>query len=109
MLYFGPANEDFIMSLKKTLWLSAAILACPLAATSAAKADTLLLDGLDMAAQTAAQRPVRGMSMESVEAAYGAPATRTGAVGEPPISRWDYPAFIVYFEYDHVIHAVVRR
>ena len=61
------------------------------------------------AAQTAAQRPVRGMSMASVEARYGAPTTREGAVGDPPISRWDYPAFVVYFEYDHVIHAVVRH
>ncbi len=95
------------MLMKKKLCLIAAVtafLALPLAS-----ADTLLLDGLDMAAQTAAQRPVRGMSMASVEARYGAPTTREGAVGDPPISRWDYPAFVVYFEYDHVIHAVVRH
>jgi hypothetical protein len=29
------------------------------------------------------------------------------AVGRPPISRWEYPGFIVYFEHEHVIHAVV--
>ncbi len=26
---------------------------------------------------------------------------------QPPITRWDYDAFSVYFENDHVIHAVV--
>jgi hypothetical protein len=30
-------------------------------------------------------------------------------VGKPPISRWEYPGFIVYFESDHVIHSVVAN
>ena len=29
------------------------------------------------------------------------------AVGNPPISRWEYPGFVVYFEHEHVIHSVV--
>jgi hypothetical protein len=28
-------------------------------------------------------------------------------VGAPPITRWDYPNFSVFFEGDRVIHAVV--
>jgi len=28
------------------------------------------------------------------------------AVGKPPITRWDYREFSVYFEYDHVIDSV---
>jgi hypothetical protein len=31
------------------------------------------------------------------------------AVEQPPITRWDYPAFSVYFEHDRVIHAVARH
>jgi hypothetical protein len=30
-------------------------------------------------------------------------------VGEPPISRWDYPAYSVFFEGPFVIHTVVVR
>jgi len=83
------------------------LIALGLAAT--ASADTLLLEGISMDAATADTRPRRGMSMESVESRYGSPASRVSAVGEPPISRWEYPGFVVYFEYNHVVHAAVRR
>ena len=56
--------------------------------------------------QSEANRPARGMSMQKVEAAFGAPASRVPAVGSPPISRWEYPGFVVFFEHDHVIHTV---
>lgn len=71
-----------------------------------ARADTLLIEGVDAAAPTASERPKRGTSMASVEARFGPPATRTAAVGQPPITRWDYSTFTVYFEYDHVLHSV---
>ena len=80
-----------------------------LTATAAASADTLLLDGVEIATQTAEQRPARGVTMTTVESRFGAPSNRVGAVGEPPISRWEYPGFVVYFEHEHVIHAVVRH
>ena len=78
-------------------------------ASSLALGDTLLLEGISIDATTASERPSRGMSMASVEARYGAPTGRVAAIGDPPITRWEYPTFIVYFEYDHVIHAAVRR
>lgn len=78
-------------------------------AAGLAQADTLLLDGLEMDARTAASRPTRGTAMERVEATYGAPSERYPAVGEPPIARWEYPGFTVYFERNLVIHTVVRR
>jgi hypothetical protein len=71
-----------------------------------AVADTLIVDTLGAAQASAAERPARGMSMARVEARWGAPASRAPAVGQPPITRWDYPAFAVFFEYDHVVHAV---
>jgi hypothetical protein len=52
-------------------------------------------------------RPTRGMSMNAVSHYYGEPAKKSAAVGEPPISRWTYPHFIVFFEDSTVIHSVV--
>jgi hypothetical protein len=83
-------------------------------AATGAQADTLLIDGIDVDKQTADARPKPGMSMTAVESAYGTPSQRHGAVGgsvvqHPPITRWDYPSFSVYFEHDRVIHAVARH
>jgi len=51
--------------------------------------------------------PARGQTMEQVRAQLGAPDERVPAVGEPPISRWIYDDFTVYFEHDRVIHSVI--
>ena len=51
--------------------------------------------------------PRRGMTMSQVAAKFGDPVTKVPAVGKPPISRWEYPGFVVYFEADHVIHSVI--
>lgn len=63
------------------------------------------------AGQTTApqEHPARGMTMSRVEATFGSPANRQPAVGQPPITRWEYPGFIVYFEHQHVIHTVAVR
>lgn len=53
--------------------------------------------------------PGRGMTMEQVEARFGAPNEKVPAVGEPPISRWVYGDYTVYFERDIVLHAVTRQ
>jgi hypothetical protein len=76
------------------------------ASTSVVHADTLLVDGIQAEAATASQRPSRGMSMDGVEAKFGTPVEKHAAVGQPPITRWDYPGFSVYFEYQYVIHSV---
>ena len=52
-------------------------------------------------------RPTRGMSMTKVEQQFGQPEQSSNAVGEPPITRWDYQDFVVYFEHNTVIHSVV--
>lgn len=51
--------------------------------------------------------PPRGTSMERVRADWGEPELRHDPVGQPPITRWDYHDFAVYFEYQHVVRAVV--
>ena len=55
--------------------------------------------------------PAKGMSMTAVSQRYGAPSQRHGAVGgdtpqHPPITRWDYPGFVVVFENQHVVDTV---
>lgn len=49
--------------------------------------------------------------MAAVTQRYGEPAQRRAAVGgdtprHPPITRWDYPGFVVVFENQHVVDAV---
>lgn len=53
--------------------------------------------------------PQRGMTKQRVERGWGEPTRRIAAVGQPPISRWVYDGFTVYFEYDRVIHTVANR
>lgn len=79
-----------------------------LAAAPIAGADVLLVDSVEMNTATGS-RPSSGMTMSRVEADFGTPASRLAAVGDPPITRWEYPNFTVYFEHDRVIHAVARR
>ena len=54
-------------------------------------------------------RPERGMSAETVIAKFGEPISIYPAVGEPPISRWEYSDFNVYFESQTVIHSVLTH
>lgn len=54
-------------------------------------------------------RPTQGMDMNKVEQKFGTPEAKFPAVGDPPITRWNYPEFSVFFEYDKVIHSVVKR
>jgi hypothetical protein len=70
-------------------------------------ADTLLVKRSSEAQGGA--YPKRGASKAQIAAQYGAPSTKHAPVGKPPITRWDYPAFSVYFEYDHVIDSVVKK
>ncbi|MBQ0719442.1 MAG: hypothetical protein KBT88_02970 [Gammaproteobacteria bacterium] len=53
--------------------------------------------------------PNNGQSRDSVEAQFGAPEAVNNAVGEPPISSWQYRDYIVYFEYDKVLHSVLKH
>lgn len=50
--------------------------------------------------------PYHGLSMSDVERQYGAPHNRHPAVGQPPITRWDYDGFSVFFEHRTVLHSV---
>jgi hypothetical protein len=75
-------------------------------AAEPAAAETLAVDGQVVVRESSIAKPTRGMSMSAVEARFGAPANKRQAVGSPPITRWDYGSFVVFFEHDHVVHAV---
>ncbi|MFT7492404.1 MAG: hypothetical protein ACI80S_002006 [Pseudohongiellaceae bacterium] len=53
------------------------------------------------------KRPSAGMTKNQVQQYFGEPIGLKEAIGEPPISRWNYGIFMVYFEYDRVIHSVL--
>jgi hypothetical protein len=52
--------------------------------------------------------PARGTEMATVRDRLGSPLERMAAVGEPPITRWVYDGFVVYFEDELVLHSVKR-
>jgi hypothetical protein len=74
---------------------------------SVARADLIVNDDQVSVLPSDLARPSPGMTMQKVEEKFGAPAERHSAVGAPPITRWDYQNFSVFFENDRVIHAVV--
>lgn len=81
-------------------------------ATLPAHSDVLLVEGIANEPPNSAEgmpRPARGMSMDRVMERYGEPVERVPAVGIPPISRWVYDGYTVYFEDQHTITSVMRR
>jgi hypothetical protein len=70
-------------------------------------AQTLDMEGVASGSDDA--RPSSGMTADSVESKFGAPEAKVAPVGDPPITRWEYKDFVVFFEYDRVIHTVIKR
>jgi outer membrane protein assembly factor BamE (lipoprotein component of BamABCDE complex) len=80
--------------------------------TGVALADELLIDTIHNSPVNSAEgipRPTRGMSMNQVQRVYGDPSVTHPWVGQPPITRWDYPEFSVFFEHRYVLTSVVHR
>jgi outer membrane protein assembly factor BamE (lipoprotein component of BamABCDE complex) len=71
-----------------------------------ALAETIVIDDQVQVRETNVDKPKRGVTMSQVEAKFGAPVTKHDAVGSPPITRWDYAGFSVFFEHDRVIDSV---
>ncbi len=53
----------------------------------------------------AASLPDQGSTMSRVEQNFGSPLKKSGPVGSPPISRWEYDSFVVVFERNRVVHS----
>jgi hypothetical protein len=80
-----------------------------IAGLESARSETIAVDNGIAVKESDVATPARGMTMDQVSAKFGAPASKVPAVGKPPISRWEYPGFVVYFEHEHVIHSVVAN
>jgi hypothetical protein len=96
------------MKSRRELRAVALILGVAALGSSAVRAETVAVDDQVTVRESNVERPGRGMTMKTVEAKYGAPQQRHPTVGQPPITRWDYPSFSVFFEHEYVIHAVVN-
>ncbi len=70
-------------------------------------ADVLLIYD-DITSDDRPDLPQNGMTQERVRLQHGEPILEHGAVGEPPITRWDYENYSVFFEYNLVITAVLK-
>jgi hypothetical protein len=87
-------------------------LSIALLGASPGRADTLLIQRVQ--AESGMTLPKRGSSMAQVELQFGAPERKFAPVGggsgnTPPITRWQYPTFSVYFENTHVVSAVLSK
>jgi hypothetical protein len=87
--------------------LKMTVIALGLSATVPVFAETLAIDGQVAIKPVGIEIPQRGSTMTAVEQKFGAPANKSSAVGNPPITKWFYPNFVVVFENDKVLHAVV--
>ena len=70
-------------------------------------ADVLLIEEVRHAESMSL--PTNGMNQEQVRASFGSPSQVHQPVGDPPITRWDYEQWSVYFEYDLVLFTVLKK
>jgi len=83
------------------------VLALALAlAAQIASADVLLIDEVRQSERMVL--PTNGTTKAQTETKFGAPSKKLPAVGDPPITRWEYQDFNVYFEYDLVLFTVLN-
>ena len=83
---------------------AAGIAAVPVGTLSA---DVLLIEEVRQAERM--DLPTNGMKQAGVRARFGEPVTTHAPVGDPPITRWDYTGWSVYFEYDLVLFTVLHK
>lgn len=97
------------MTLFTRLLKSPALLAVLFCFVSVSWADELVIPvGQQGADKSSIERPKTGMTDKKVEAKFGAPLNRSTPIGKPPISKWEYSEYWVYFEGDRVINTVLK-
>jgi len=75
-------------------------------------ADVLLIDVINKEpanSEAGLLRPTKGQTMAQVESLFGKSVKAYQAIGKPPITRWNYSKFSVYFEHQFVIHSVINK
>lgn len=94
--------------MRKTFLMTFLLLAVPFPAS----AEALEMPAAESAAAPSIALPAKGSLTTEVRKIFGEPTTKHPAVGggsrqQPPITRWDYPGFSVFFENNHVVDAVI--
>jgi hypothetical protein len=98
----------------KTLLFLACILAAPFSQANepvemVTTHESVMIPLIEKVMLSSATLPIRGDSQIRVKKEFGAPFQMHPPKGTPPISRWDFETFSVYFESGVVIHTVLRR
>lgn len=73
--------------------------------TTTVQADVLRIP-ISQQGSASIKMPTHGDKQAQVIQQFGEPSKRHASVGQPPISRWDYPGFSVYFEQSTVVNSV---
>ena len=89
------------------LTLNALILISFASLSPVLQADVLLIEEVRQSERM--NLPVNGLTTQEVTSEFGDPEKIHAAVGDPPISSWDYGRWSVYFEYDLVLFTVLHK
>ncbi len=87
--------------------LAAAITITAMIAWQPVRGDVLLIE--EVRERMLRDLPGNGLTTAEVERRWGPPGERRRPVGDPPITRWVYDDFSVYFEYELVIESVLHH
>ena len=88
----------FLLTITSFLYIS-------LLAVTTVQADVLRIP-ISQQGSASIKMPTHGDKQAQVIQQFGEPSKRHASVGQPPISRWDYPGFSVYFEQSTVVNSV---
>jgi hypothetical protein len=91
----------------KSQYAAIVLLGAALAPIPPVHADVLLIEEVRQSDRM--NLPVNGLTKTEVETRFGDPSVRHSAVGDPPISRWEYERWSVYFEYNRVLFTVLHK
>lgn len=70
-------------------------------------ADVLLIEEVRQAGRM--EVPDNGLTTADVRARFGDPLKEHPPVGDPPITRWEYEKWSVYFEHNVVLFTVLHK
>lgn len=96
-----------MLMFRRTLFTSVVALLATATQINCAIAEEIRIPvGEQAKTQAAVDMPTKGMSKERVKSLFGEALEEVPAKGQPPISRWRYQDFTVYFDSNTVIHCV---
>jgi hypothetical protein len=98
------------MKIKSPAIILNALLTLILVISQAVHADDIIIPIASQGAYLGdVERPSLGEKRQDIINRFGEPTTKHPTTGTPPITRWDYEDFSVYFEGDVVLHSVLKH